>query len=203
MKTSSLNIDSPVIDRRRLFITLMGSTSGGANAGFIASMLASWYAGAGVLPARMGLAPEAFKAMVDCFFPGVELPPAPHKPDNWLDAMPEHGELAALFADLAIDERPERQWIGAMIIAGCTGHHHLWEDLGLFSRTDLTAMIQLNFPELAQANSRDMKWKKFIYKQLCDREGIYACPAPTCDACADFKVCFAPEDRPSRELANT
>lgn len=197
MKTSLLNTEALPVDRKRLFITLMGNARGGENAGFVASMLASWYAGKGALPAWMGLDPDTFAAMLKHFFPGADLPPVPLKSDAWLAQMPEHAELAALFADLAVDEKPEREWVGAMLIAGCTGHHHLWEDLGLFSRRDLTAMIAKNFPALAEGNHRDMKWKKFIYKQLCEREGIYACPAPTCDACADFHICFAPEDQPS------
>jgi len=49
------------------------------------------------------------------------------------------------------------------------------------------------FPALAQAMDGDMKWKKFIYRQLCAREGIYVCPAPSCQACHDRPACFGPE----------
>ena len=183
--------------REQLFASLMAHAQGGANAYYLASMLTSWATDSGVLPAHMGLTPESFTAMGEQFFPAVELPRRSGLSDDWLQLMPERAELEALFTDYAVDDAPERGWIAAILIAGCAGHHHLWEDVGLFSRPDLTAMIALNFPELARRNDRDMKWKKFIYKQLCDREGIIACPAPTCDACADFNVCFAPEDQPS------
>ncbi len=39
-----------------------------------------------------------------------------------------------------------------------------------------------------------MKWKKFIYKQLCITEGIYTCRAPSCEVCADYADCFGPEE---------
>lgn len=180
--------------REELFTALMQSAEGGDNAYFLASMLTSWLTGDGVLPAHMGLTPEAFDAMMQRFFPGFDLPSIPERSDAWLTQMPEKGELESLFSEFAVDDDPERSWIASIIIAGCAGRHHLWHDLGLFSRADLTAMIAGNFPELAARNERDMKWKKFIYKQLCEREGIIACPAPTCDACADFAICFAPED---------
>ncbi|GBE11207.1 nifQ [bacterium BMS3Abin12] len=51
-----------------------------------------------------------------------------------------------------------------------------------------------NFPELAARNDRNMKWKKFLYKQLCEREGIHACRAPSCQVCIDYAQCFGPEE---------
>ena len=71
---------------------------------------------------------------------------------------------------------------------------HLWQDLGLWSRKDLGTLMQLNFPQLAARNDKDMKWKKFLYKQLCIAEGIYTCRAPSCEVCADYQHCFGPED---------
>jgi len=194
MKISLSNTESLPDFRESWFATLMANAQGGVNASYLASMLTSWIEKRGVLPAFMGLTPESFAAMSERFFPGVEIPQRAELSDAWLDMMPEKPELEALFSSYAVDADPQRTWIASMLIASCGGHHHLWEDVGLFSRSDLTAMIRENFPRLAEKNDRDMKWKKFIYKQLCEREGIIACPAPTCDACADFSICFAPED---------
>jgi nitrogen fixation protein NifQ len=38
-----------------------------------------------------------------------------------------------------------------------------------------------------------MKWKKFLYRQLCLEEGIYVCRAPSCEVCKDYDLCFGPE----------
>jgi NifQ. len=40
----------------------------------------------------------------------------------------------------------------------------------------------------------DMKWKKFIYKQLCEAEGLYVCRAPSCEVCKDYDQCFGKEE---------
>ena len=62
------------------------------------------------------------------------------------------------------------------------------------TRDDLTALMMRNFPALAGQNTRNMKWKKFLYKQLCETEGIYTCRAPSCEVCVDYAQCFGPED---------
>ena len=51
-----------------------------------------------------------------------------------------------------------------------------------------------HFKPLASRNDRDMKWKKFLYKQLCETEGITTCRAPSCEVCADYQNCFGPEE---------
>jgi len=159
----------------------------------LASMLASHLCGAGSMPVLLGLDAEIFARMLDLHFPSFEWPSGLSAPAWDMADMPEYAELKALFDDYRIAPNDEQPWWTTLLIAGCTGRNHLWEDLGLFERTDLTELIRVNYPELAARNSRDMKWKKFLYKQLCEREGIVACPAPTCDACAQFSECFSPE----------
>ncbi len=51
---------------------------------------------------------------------------------------------------------------------------HLWRSLGLASRDELRAMMAQSFPELAAANSKDMRWKKFLYKRLCGWGGFHS-----------------------------
>lgn len=77
-----------------------------------------------------------------------------------------------------------------VIAAGCLADDHLWSDLGLWQRADLTDLMRRNFPALAARNTKDMKWKRFLYKQLCDAEGIYLCRAPSCSVCSDYDACF-------------
>ena len=92
-------------------------------------------------------------------------------------------------------QNDEIEWLISIIVAACLlGENHLWQDLGLFSRDDLSALLTNNFPEMAAQNVYDMKWKKFIYKQLCETEGIYVCRSPSCEYCADYLNCFGDED---------
>ncbi|MAK91187.1 MAG: nitrogen fixation protein NifQ [Oleibacter sp.] len=81
-----------------------------------------------------------------------------------------------------------------IVAAGCLGGDHLWRDLGLQSRSELSQLMLQNFPTLAAANSGDMKWKKFFYKQLCEAGGGYVCRAPSCDQCSAYSDCFGPEE---------
>ncbi|MDP2505651.1 nitrogen fixation protein NifQ [Oceanobacter sp. 3_MG-2023] len=81
-----------------------------------------------------------------------------------------------------------------MVAAGCLGKEHLWRDLGLLNRGELSALLSQNFPALVAANDRDMKWKRFFYKQLCEAGGGYVCRAPSCDDCTAYAECFGPED---------
>jgi nitrogen fixation protein NifQ len=108
--------------------------------------------------------------------------------------MDEIDELVRLMLIDKAGDSPSEVWMGHVIAAGCMASDHLWRDLGLWSRKDLSALMRRNFPLLAARNVKDMKWKRFLYKQLCEAEGIYTCRAPSCEACSDYHVCFGPED---------
>lgn len=72
--------------------------------------------------------------------------------------------------------------------------NHLWQDLGLANRGELSMLMERHFPRLAQRNSADMKWKKFFYRMMCTSEGFRLCAAPVCTECDDFDNCFGSED---------
>lgn len=59
---------------------------------------------------------------------------------------------------------------------------------------DLSTLLRRHFAPLAARNSGDMKWKKFFYRELCQRDGVLVCKAPNCAVCDDAALCFAPED---------
>jgi nitrogen fixation protein NifQ len=87
----------------------------------------------------------------------------------------------------------EEGWLAAIIARRSLGPNHLWQDLGLGSRVELNALLKRHFPALVRRNAADMKWKKFIYRQLCEREGVPICKAPNCAVCSDFADCFGAE----------
>jgi nitrogen fixation protein NifQ len=165
------------------------------NSVWLAQIIASWSVGDGVLPDSLGLSPAQFQQLIDRCFPGYLLAPEASS-GSCLDfsRMLEKQDLEILLAQFAANPGTETEWLIAMIVAACLGSDHLWQDLGLWSRTDLSAMLGYNFPELLVRNSKDMKWKKFLYKQLCEAEGLYVCRAPSCEVCKDYPQCFGPED---------
>lgn len=103
-------------------------------------------------------------------------------------------------ADPAAGSTAALETVAWAIACASLGDQHLWQDLGLPSRAELSALIAHWFPRLAERNSHNMKWKKFFYKQLCLREELLICRAPSCGVCADHGLCFGPEEAAPAQL---
>jgi len=169
--------------------------TGGLNAHLFARMLSGVSAHQGALAARLGLSEQDYTHMLSQYFGGFDWPHDPQQQGELdLDRLPERDDLIDLLLEYRAGNDESERWIAEIISAACMGMDHLWQDLALWSRRDLSEMIKYNFPSLAEKNNRDMKWKKFLYKQLCEREGIYVCRAPSCDVCNDYANCFGPEE---------
>lgn len=160
------------------------------NRPLLAHMVAGRLLGAGSLPADLGLGPRPCAALWASYFPG----PRPHLAGAPVESLPEWEELQRLLLQCRARRSPSELWMAGIVATACAGRDHLWQDLGLADRSQLSQLMFGNFPALAGLNAGDMKWKKFIYKQLCAREGIYVCPAPSCGECADRPKCFGPEN---------
>ena len=180
-------------DLRELYQRLKQHSAGLANSEWLARMLSSQAVGNGAMPERLGLTSKQFLSLMLLHFPGLA-------PEEWdkaepmdLERAPERNELRQVFLAHCTKLTPEREWMADILAAGCMGSDHLWQDMGFWSRQDLSSFIGYNFPTLAAKNDRDMKWKRFFYKQLCIQEGIYTCRAPSCEVCVDYAKCFGPE----------
>jgi nitrogen fixation protein NifQ len=101
--------------------------------------------------------------------------------------------LLLAHADPAAGPFAECAAVADTLAIACLGDNHLWQDLQLTSRAELSALMRRWFPALVAKNSADMKWKKFLYKQLCEREQILICKSPSCAVCCDQAACFGPE----------
>ncbi|MCC9624203.1 nitrogen fixation protein NifQ [Thalassospira sp. MA62] len=88
--------------------------------------------------------------------------------------------------------------LAGLVARRCNAPHHLWQDLGLRDRTELSALMARYFTRLSNRNSGDMKWKKFLYRMVCGSEGFSLCTTPVCSDCDDFHVCFGQESGESR-----
>jgi nitrogen fixation protein NifQ len=106
----------------------------------------------------------------------------------------EFPDLAQLLLDHRATTDEHHCNVAHLVATACMGSDHLWQDLGLPDRAALSALLARHFPALAARNTGNMKWKKFFYKQLCEREGIRICKAPSCAACCDYAKCFGPEE---------
>lgn len=174
---------------------LMLKSHGLRNDHLLACMLASQLTGAGAMPARLGLDISEYETLMQIHFPGVQLA-CSYMADVGTEEQrqPEQDELRNLLLGHRTDPSREAEWMAQIIVTGCMGGDHLWQDLGLWARSDLSLLMQKNFAPLAAKNDRDMKWKKFLYKQLCLAEGIYVCRSPSCEVCPDYAECFGTEE---------
>ncbi|ALG68992.1 nitrogen fixation protein NifQ [Beggiatoa leptomitoformis] len=177
------------------YATLMAHAHNTPNNHLLACMIASWLVGQGNMPTRFGLSETSWNNLLNNHFPHYIFPQR-LLPSDTIDVLrlPECDELRTLFFSHCDTITHDKQCLADILITGCMGSDHLWQDLGLWSRKDLTTLMKHNFPSLAAKNDRDMKWKKFFYKQLCLQEGIYICRAPSCEVCADYQKCFGSEE---------
>jgi nitrogen fixation protein NifQ len=86
-----------------------------------------------------------------------------------------------------------QQELAAIIARRSQRQNHLWQDLGLRSRLELSQLMTRHFAPLARRNHSDMKWKKFFSRLLCSDGTVAVCTAPSCGECDDRDSCFGEE----------
>ena len=106
--------------------------------------------------------------------------------------------VATLHALLMRDAHPavardDADCVAAIIAHACLRPDHLWRDLGLDGRDAVTAMLDRYFPALAARNVAQLRWKKFLAREVAGLLGLPPEPAPGCPGCEDFGCCFPPE----------
>lgn len=179
------------------YTRLIGATARQENSveEILARILASWSFGHSALPQWLGLGELEFRRLIQTHFPRIQpqsLLGFDHSP--MCDNNEEMDDLRKLILNNSTHQSQSEHWLAEILVFGCLGSDHLWQDLGLWSRADLSKLMSDHFTPLAELNTKNMKWKKFLYKRLCETEGIYTCRAPSCEACADYVNCFAPEE---------
>lgn len=165
-----------------------GDRPGGA---LLARIVAAQAMGLGVLPPHLGLGQARHRRLMAHCFPGIDV--APGSPPAPPDRPQERRDLYELMWAHRAGLDPCEDWLAGIVAAACLGGNHLWQDLGLAHRGALTGLMETHFPGLAARNQGDMKWKKFLYRQLCLAEGLRICRAPSCQVCPDYADCFGPE----------
>lgn len=145
------------------------------------------------LTRQLGLEPEDLRELLSQVFPGFD-------PSSL-------GDLGDAAGDPPEDERCLRVYINRYSTVGswresrlarilarrCLRPNHLWQDLGLDSRGQLSDLMRRHFAPLSARNNQAMRWKKFLYRAICQDEHHGICSAPTCADCAEFDTCFGDE----------
>ena len=146
-----------------------------------------------------GLDAHATQRLLAHWFPGADAqlgldwPQMADRPEPRSDEIDDLTSL--LLPATAPEADPEHaRAIAHALACASLGDNHLWQDLHLPSRQQLTELIATWFPVMAARNHSNMKWKKFFYRQLCEREEILICKSPSCAVCDDYRACFGAEE---------
>ncbi|MGY3146664.1 nitrogen fixation protein NifQ [Bradyrhizobium sp. USDA 3397] len=164
----------------------------------LASILAAAMMDGGSVPEQVGVTGKELAALLEHYFPSIDI-----TDDKQLSHFNCHeDEEVALIRDLLLAHRSTEGkiggWLAAMVARRAIEANHLWEDLGLRDREELSRLLNRHFAALAARNINNMRWKRFFYRTLCENDGFVMCTTPVCTQCNEFNVCFGAEDGESR-----
>ncbi|HRD35504.1 MAG TPA: nitrogen fixation protein NifQ [Rhodocyclaceae bacterium] len=143
----------------------------------------------------LGLAPDVVRALFDAYFPSAAWAMlVPCLGESAGEEAIEEPDMRTLLVSHRSSEGEAAIWLAAIVARRSLRPNHLWQDLGLRNRSELGQLLRTHFAPLAARNDRDMKWKKFFYRELCQQDGVLVCKSPVCDVCSDFQHCFGGEE---------
>lgn len=139
----------------------------------------------------LGLTTPVLRLMMAAYFPDYRLDlNSLYKPGE--EAIEEE-DFRFLLLQYRAKGIPEEEWLASIVARRAQANNHLWEDLSYNDRSDLNGLFQRHFPALFTLNDKNMRWKKFFYRQMCETEGLRLCKSPNCADCPDLSLCFEDE----------
>ncbi len=155
----------------------------------------SYLSGRSALPRYLGLDKNTFVQMLSSMKfiteeNNLETKQATIRSELITLRVDEYQELQQLLVQNADKSLPFATEMATVISGGCMGSQHLWHDLGLPERPMLSELFSDYFPDLYALNVNNMRWKRFLYRQLCENGGDYICRSPSCETCTSYNECF-------------
>lgn len=163
-----------------------------------ACILAAAASEGGALTQRSGLGDVDLASLVRTYFGGRRPVALPRRERDDPVDMEEIAIVADLLGAHRSSEGEKGRWLCALIARRALEPNHLWEDLGLRDRAELTRLMSVHFQPLFARNTRNMRWKRFIYRLMCEDDGFAMCSTPVCSNCSDYALCFGVEGGTSR-----
>jgi len=193
---------APRCDDDALYCALLSTPSPPGVSSFDRHMFAGLLAAVrrqGLPSAALGLSEKELAQLLDGYFPGFERSALDVAPGAAFPAASTHQDmLTYLLAQVPEGRSGARRrtsvWLAKMLAARCAQPGHLWVAMGFSVRSDLTAAIRRHLSALAAANSKGMRWKRFLFKKVCEMNGAQLCKSPNCGDCSDYALCFSDED---------
>ncbi|ANW05874.1 molybdenum processing protein [Bradyrhizobium icense] len=164
----------------------------------LASILAAATMDGGLVSEKVGLSGHELAELLEQYFPSIRI----NAEELLLRVERNESDEAAILRDLLLAQRSTEgdigNWLAGMIARRAIEPNHLWEDLGLRGRGELSRLLGRHFAPLAARNINNMRWKRFFYRRLCEDDGLVMCTTPVCTQCNDFNLCFGDESGESR-----
>ncbi|MCK1513722.1 nitrogen fixation protein NifQ [Bradyrhizobium sp. 190] len=164
----------------------------------LASILAAAAMERGWISDKAGLSSEELAALLEQHFPSIRI----NAEQQLLHFKRDGNDEVATLRDLLLAQRSTEgetgRWLAAMIARRALEPNHLWEDLELRDRDEISRLLSRHFAPLAARNINNMRWKRFFYRTLCKDDGLVMCTTPVCTQCNDFNLCFGDESGESR-----
>ncbi|MDH6263309.1 nitrogen fixation protein NifQ [Bradyrhizobium sp. BR13661] len=164
----------------------------------LASILAAASMDGGQIAERAGLTEQEFNDLLAGYFPAATVRAFAWMPKSAVEADDETIMVRDLLRGQRSTDGEVGHWLAAMIARRAMEPNHLWEDLGLRERPELSRLLTRHFAPLAGRNTKNMRWKRFFYRMLCEDDGFVMCTTPVCTQCNDFDLCFGEESGESR-----
>ncbi len=150
-------------------------------------------ASGGSLAEALGVSGKALRGAISHYFPGALSRLEPFGLDRDVSVADAEQSLRMLLRRSRSAPTPLSALLAVVVARRAMRPNHLWQDLGLANRSELSALMQRHFAPLALRNRQDMKWKKFFYRMICSDDSYRLCSAPSCSECCDFDGCFGDE----------
>lgn len=153
-------------------------------------------------PGRSGLPPAELRALLETLFPGAldDTGAELETLRSQLQAYEARGLddpqpgfsllLRVLLETWSAPELDTTPLVSSVLTRACLRPDHLWRDLGLSGREDVTALLTRHYPGLAARNVRNLRWKQYLAYAACEHAGLPPAAAPGCPGCEDYGHCY-------------
>jgi nitrogen fixation protein NifQ len=151
--------------------------------------------------ARTGLAPAELAGVLASLFPDAQAGSSAtlaalraqllaYGARGLASPRPDFTRLLRVLLDACSGPAATTAWVTSVLAHACLRPDHLWRDLGLGGREDITALLTRHYPGLVARNTQNLRWKKFLAYAAFEHADLPVAAAPGCADCEDHGRCY-------------
>ena len=109
----------------------------------------------------------------------------------WTIRSPVFAAVARAAGNLERARAGHHPLVSSVLTRACLRPDHLWRDLGLSGREDVTALLTRHYPGLAARNVRNLRWKQYLAMPPANMPGCRPPPRPAVRAARTMNIATA------------